>query len=140
MLDVIHVAAGCLVFKDGRLLLGRRVDDSHGDGEYSCGGGHVEHGENIASAVRREIEEEWRIKIDLPQFLCVVNLPDYDGLHYVSFGFKANWLSGEPRPETAGEFADSQWYALDALPSPLFKPVPFYLESFRTGRPYFEVP
>jgi len=91
------------------LLLGRRVDDTHGNGEYSCGGGHVEAGENLAESARREIREEWGIEIDLPRFLCAINLRKYDGLHYVSFGFSANWVAGEPRPETAGEFADHGW-------------------------------
>ncbi len=130
---------GCLVFKGGSLLLGRRVDDTHGNGDYSCGGGHVELGENLAEAARREIREEWGIEIDLPRFLCVINLPGYDGLHYLSFGFTASWIAGEPHPERAGEFADFQWYALEALPSPLFRPVPYYLQALRTGRSYFEL-
>jgi 8-oxo-dGTP diphosphatase len=121
------------------LLLGRRVDDTHGNGEYSCGGGHVEAGENLAESARREIREEWGIEIDLPRFLCAINLRKYDGLHYVSFGFSANWVAGEPRPETAGEFADHGWYSLEGLPSPLFRPVPFYIEALRGGRAYFEV-
>jgi 8-oxo-dGTP diphosphatase len=133
------VGVGCLVFKESRLLLGRRVDETHGNGEF-CGGGHVELQENLAESARREIREEWAVEIDLPQFLCAINIRNYNGLHYISFGFKANWLAGEPRPEVAGEFADYRWYALDALPSPLFRPVPFYLEAFRTGQPYFEVP
>ena len=131
---------GCLVFKRGSLLLGRRVDDTHGNGEYSCGGGHVELQENLAESARREIQEEWGIQIDLPQFLCVVNLPRYDGLHYVSFGFRANWIAGEPHPEKAREFADYRWYSLDALPSPLFVPVTYYLEALRMDRSYFEAP
>ncbi len=127
------------MLKEGRLLLGRRVDDTHGNGEYSCGGGHVELGENLAESTRREIREEWGIEIDVPQFLCAINLRNYDGLHYVSFGFKANWMKGNPSPEKAGEFADYKWYALDELPSPLFRPVPCYLEALRTGRSYFEL-
>jgi 8-oxo-dGTP diphosphatase len=134
------VGVGCLVFKQGRLLLGRRVDDSHRNGEYSCGGGHVELRETLAESARREIREEWGIEIDTPQFLCAINLRNYDGLHYISFGFKASWTTGEPGPEKAGEFEDYDWYALDELPSPLFRPVPCYLEAFRTGRSYFELP
>jgi 8-oxo-dGTP diphosphatase len=96
--------------------------------------------ENLAESARREIQEEWGIQIDLPQFLCVVNLTRYDGLHYISFGFKANWIAGEPHPEKAREFADYRWCSLDALPSPLFAPVTYYLEALRTDRCYFEAP
>lgn len=127
------------MFKGSRLLLGRRIDDTHGNGEYSCGGGHVELRERLAESARREIREEWGIEVDLPRFLCVINLPGYDGLHYLSFGFKANWVSGQPHPEKAGEFDGFTWYPLDALPSPLFRPVPCYLEALRTGKSYFEL-
>ncbi len=127
------------MFRDGRLLLGRRVDDAYGNGDYSCGGGHVEPGENLAEAARREIREEWGIEIGEPRFLCVINLRSYNGLHWVSFGFTAPWIAGEPGPEAAGEFAGHGWYDLDALPTPLFRPVPCYLEALRTGRSYFEI-
>jgi 8-oxo-dGTP diphosphatase len=137
--DIIHVGIGCLVFKQDKLLMGRRVDDTHGNGEYSCGGGHVELGENLAESARREIREEWDIDIELPRFLCVINLRSYSRLHNISFGFTANWTAGEPRPQKTGEFADFRWCSLDALPAPLFRPVPYYLEALQTGRSYFEL-
>ena len=130
---------GCLVLRGGRLLLGRRIDDTYGNGEYSCGGGHLEPGENLAEAARREIREEWGIEIDTPRFLCVVNLRNYNGTHWVSFGFSGDWVSGKPTPEIAKEFAGHGWYDLDDLPSPLFKPVPPYVEALRTGKAYFEL-
>jgi len=73
----IKVSAACFIFKDGKVLLGQRVSKSHGGGDYSCGGGHVEFMENVAEAAKREIAEEWRIAIDEPQFLCVTNLKKY---------------------------------------------------------------
>lgn len=54
----IQISVACFVFKDSRLLLGKRVSKSHGHGDYTCGGGKVEFGENLAEAATREIQEE----------------------------------------------------------------------------------
>ena len=137
--NVIKIGVACFVFKDGKILLGRRVDDSHGDGEYSCGGGHAEFMENLAEAATREIKEEWRITIGQPEFLCMTNLRKYSGKHYVEIIFKADWKSGEPDPEKEGEFAEYAWYDLDKLPSPLFAGVVNGFTALKTGQRYFEM-
>ena len=92
---IIKIGVACFVFKDGKVLLGQRVSDSHGGGSYSCGGGHAEFMENLADAARREIEEEWRIEIGDLEFVCLTNLRKYSGKHYVEVIFKADWKSGE---------------------------------------------
>lgn len=136
--DVIKVGVACLVLKDGRVLLGRRISKSHGDGEYTCGGGHAEFMEELAQAAKREIEEEWNISIDEPSFLCMTDLRKYGNKHYVDVAFKANWVNGEPSFEAEGEFADFGWYDVDNLPSPLFGAVANYFEAMKTGKCYFE--
>jgi 8-oxo-dGTP diphosphatase len=136
--SIIKVGVGCLVFKDDKLLLGKRRSDSHGNGEYSSGGGHVEYMEELADAARREIQEEWGIEISNPEFVCLVGLRKYDK-HYMSIGFRANWVSGEPQLQPDGEFEDFGWYDLDALPSPLFGAIGSYIEAIRTGRQYIDI-
>lgn len=136
--DIIKVGVACLVFKDGKVLLGKRLSKSHGDGEYTCGGGHAEFMEELAETARREIREEWNIDIDEPEFLCTTNLRKYGNKHYVDVAFKANWVAGDPSPESEGEFADFDWYDVDNLPSPLFGAVANYFEALKTGKRYFE--
>jgi len=137
--NTIKVSAACFIFKNGKVLLGQRVSKSHGGGDYSCGGGHVEFMEDIAEAAKREIAEEWRIAIDEPQFLCVTNLRKYTDKHYVEFIFTANWVSGEPDPFPEGEFANFGWYDLDRLPSPLFAGVVNGFTALKTRQRYFEM-
>lgn len=90
--DIIKVGVACLVFKEGKVLLGRRLSSSHGDGEYTCGGGHAEFMETLSEAARREIKEEWGIDIDEPEFLCATNMRKYGNKHYVDVAFKVNLL------------------------------------------------
>lgn len=136
--NIIKIGVACLVFKDGKVLLGKRVSKSHGNGEYTCGGGHAEFMENLAESVRREIAEEWQIEISEPEFLCITNMRKYGNKHYIDVGFRADLVSGEPSPEAEGEFADWGWYDIGDLPSPLFGAVPNYFEALKTGKKYFE--
>lgn len=136
--NAVKVGVACLVFKDGKVLLGRRISKSHGNGEYTCGGGHAEFMEELSESARREIREEWSIEISDPEFLCMTNLRKYGNKHYVDVAFRADWVSGEPSPETEGEFEGFDWYDLDNLPSPLFGAVANYFAAIKTGQRYFE--
>lgn len=58
-----HFVVGVAVFRDGKLLVVRRVaDDWHG-GKYELPGGGVEPGETFAECVVRELFEETGLRI-----------------------------------------------------------------------------
>ncbi len=131
------VGVGALVFKDGKILLGKRKG-THGTGSYSSGGGHVEHLESLEEAIRREIREENGVEVTNLRFLCVVNLKEYAPKHYLDIGFIADWQSGEPTVLEPDKFESWDWYSLDNLPKPLFAAIPRYLEALKTGQNYFD--
>ena len=57
-----RVGVGLLIFKDGKVLMGKRKG-AHGSGEHSGPGGHLEHLESIEECARRETREETGIEI-----------------------------------------------------------------------------
>ena len=83
--------------------------------------------------------EEAGIKIKNIAFVRIVNLQDYAPKHYVHIGLTAEWESGEPKVLEPDKCAGWGWYSLDALPSPLFKTLPDDIESYKTGRTYYDV-
>lgn len=104
----VRVGIGMLVFKKGKLLLGKRKN-SHGEGEYAGLGGHLEFGESIEDCARREAREEAGIEIKNIRFLCLSNIKKYDGKHY-----------------------------LDNLPKPLFAAEENYFEALKSGKNFFD--
>ena len=105
-----RVGTGVMVFKDGKVLMGKtKTSDSHKDGEYCFPGGHLEHNESLVSGIKRETLEESGIEIDNVKFFFVANIRDYYPLHYIGFGFIADWKSGEPTLVEPDKFESWGW-------------------------------
>lgn len=66
--ETVRVGVGCLIFKEGKVLLGKRKN-SHGADAYAGPGGHVEYGETLEETVIRETYEEVGLEIAHVEFL-----------------------------------------------------------------------
>ena len=133
-----RVGVGVMIVKNGLVLLAKRKG-SHGAGEYAFPGGHLEHLESFEQCAQRETLEECGITIGNVRFQFVANVQTYAPRHYVHVGLLADWLSGTPavlEPEASGAWA---WYDLDDLPEPLFEMVRLAVESYKTGRNYYDL-
>lgn len=132
-----RVGVGVLVMKDGKLLLGRR-QGAHGAGEYATPGGHLEYFESFEACARREVREETGLELGDLTFLRLLNTTQYAPRHYVDVSLVAEWKSGEPRVLEPEKVERWDWYALDALPSPLFGMLESSVEALRSGRRFFD--
>lgn len=133
----VKVGIGVLVFKDGKILLGKRKG-SHGAGEYGGPGGRLEFGESIEDCIKREVKEEVGIEVKNIKFLCVSNIKKYKDKHYVDIGVTADWSLGEPKIMEPDKCEGWDWYDLKALPEPLFAAEYNYLEALKSGKNFFE--
>lgn len=114
--EVPRVGVGCLVMREGRVLLVR----SH-RGRWSTPGGHLDLGETPAVCAARETMEEAGIVVSNLEFVAITNDVFADtGKHYVTI-----WMRGDPDGEEAvigdaDEIAEVGWFDPAALPAPLF--------------------
>ncbi|MEU5761645.1 NUDIX domain-containing protein [Nocardia sp. NPDC047648] len=60
---IAHFVVGVAVFREGRLLVVRRVADDYHGGMYELPGGGVESGETFADCVERELLEETGLRL-----------------------------------------------------------------------------
>ena len=131
------VGIGVMVFKEGKILLGKRKG-SHGASQYAFPGGHLEYMESFEETAIRETLEECGIELQNIKFQFVMNLVAYAPKHYVHLGFTADWKSGQPQVLEPDKCESWDWYDLDNLPSPLFTTCEFAVRNIKTGENYFD--
>jgi 8-oxo-dGTP diphosphatase len=102
------------IFRHGKVLLVRRAR-SPAQGFYSLPGGRVEFGESLHEALKREVDEETALKIE------IVGLAGWrevlpaagGGGHYLIMSFAARWNGGEPVLNE--ELDDYRWLEPQAI-------------------------
>jgi len=134
--QIPKVGVGVMIFKDGKVLLGKRKN-AHGEGQYAFPGGHFEYMETFEECVRREIAEEIGIEIDNIKFQLVGNVKAFAPKHYVQVSFIADWKSGEPALLEPDKCEGWDWYDLNNLPENIMATSKVSFESYKTGQNYY---
>ncbi len=120
--DYIGVGVGAIISDDsGRLFLAQRGPLAKNERNlWEFPGGSVEFGETLTDALRREMREEYGIKIAVGDLLDVVDhiLPD-EGQHWVSPTYLCRIISGEPRILEPGKCSQIGWFAPEEVPENL---------------------
>ena len=82
-----------------QVLLQQHPVGSRFSGQWNGVGGHVEAGEDVCQAARREVREEAGIEVRAPRLRFVLHERDRSDEATLVFWFVAEWLSGALRPE-----------------------------------------
>jgi len=108
--DYIGVSCGAIIFnKKGKVLLGQRGSNARDDeGIWDFPGGQVEYGELGKDAIKREVEEEFGIEIEIIEMVNLVEVIDPEK-HWIGPTYVAHLLSGEARPLEEDKFTDFKW-------------------------------
>ncbi|MBI5530913.1 MAG: NUDIX domain-containing protein [Candidatus Doudnabacteria bacterium] len=131
------VGIGVMLFKDGKILLGKRKGHV-GFGTYGWPGGKQEFKESFAACAKREVMEEAGIEISDIKFLRLMNYISENGTHFCDIQLTAQWFSGEPKTLESDKCEGWQWYNINNLPEPMFEPTITAIEAYKTGKNFFD--
>ena len=129
---------------DVKVLLGQRHFDPvkadsamHGEGTWTMPGGKLHFGESFEGGACREVMEEIGVKIR-PQDLKVISLTNdiVTDAHFVTVGMLCELAQCEPRVMEPDEITKWEWFGLDKLPKPLFKPSEKIFKNYKEGKFY----
>lgn len=120
--DNKRIKIGCngLIIKKNEILLGLRTN-CYGEGNYGIPGGHLEYGETIENAVKRELEEELGIKVLKLSFNSIIDEPR-ENEHYIQINFLIEEYRGKVEIKEPHKCKEVRWFDINNLPSNLFIP------------------
>ncbi|MBU4142008.1 MAG: NUDIX domain-containing protein [Patescibacteria group bacterium] len=107
-----------ILIKDGNILLSRRFNTGHEDGNYGVVSGHLDGNETFMEAMAREAKEEAGIDIaakdlEVAHVMHRKSPPD----ERIDFYIRANNWQGEPKIMEPNKCDDLKWFSIDNLPA-----------------------
>ena len=124
------VGVGVMIKKDGKILLGKRIN-SHGSMTWSFPGGHLEFMESLFECARREVFEETGISIkNLYTGPFTNDMIKDENLHYLTVYVIAEHCEGTPFVKEPDKCLEWKWFDPENLPDNLFIPLKNLCEEF----------
>jgi len=124
-----NVTVGVIILKDGKFLLGKRLN-AVGAGTWGLPGGKLEFGEDIIDCARREVLEEVGIMInDIRPGSYTNDYFEKENIHFVSIVVVAEYESGTVTVIEPDKCSEWRWCEWDDMPQPLFLPMQNLVEQ-----------
>ena len=122
------VGVGVAVLRDGKILLGKRKG-SHGAGDWSFPGGHLEFGESVEQCAIRELAEETGLRVRSMRLGPWTNDLFDENKHYITIFVFADQVEGEPQLLEPHKCDGWHWFDCNELPKPLFRTIESLLKK-----------
>lgn len=119
----VKVGLTVMIIRDGKILLGKRINTETALNKWAYPGGRMDYGEDPINGVMREVLEETGLKLNIEKlrFLDFKNEPFPDeNKHYVSLVFTCTDFDGEPEVKEPEKCEKWDWYDPFNLPENTF--------------------
>ncbi len=138
------IGFGVMILRNNKVLLGQRHIDPekasslmNGEGTWTMPGGKLDFGESFEQGAKREVKEETGIDVRLEDLKVIaLNNDIVPTAHFVTVGLLCEKFEGEAQVMEPDEITRWEWFDLDNLPTPLFKPSEKVVENYKRGEVY----
>ncbi len=123
------IGVGVLVWKNKRLLLGKRINK---DQSYcwQFPGGRLENNESITACARREVLEETGLQVRKMRHLGFVDKPfEINQQQYITLLVSCEYESGDAQVLEPDKCEAWKWFDYTKLPAHLFLPIRLFLDQ-----------
>ena len=120
-------------FRENQILLIRRFNTGFADGQYSVPAGHLDGGETVIAAAKREAQEEVAVQIEPGNihYSCVMHRMEGD--ERVDYFVHVTKWDGEPVNAEPNKCDDILWANVDNLPANTIPYIRRALHNHRAG-------
>lgn len=132
------VTVHLLFFREDQVLLLRRFNTGYADGLYSVPAGHLDGGETVIAAARREAQEETGLHIQPEDILFSSVMHRMDGEERVDFFVQIRDWQGEPANTEPDKCDDLRWVPREGLPDNTIPYVKKAIQNHRNGLKFDE--
>jgi len=117
------IGVGVLVWREGKLLLGKRINSDRSFC-WQFPGGHLEQGESVTDCAQREVWEEVGVKVSQLRHLGFTDKSfEVNQRCYITLLVSCVHESGEAKTREPEKCDGWQWFDYPLMPSPLFLPI-----------------
>jgi 8-oxo-dGTP pyrophosphatase MutT (NUDIX family) len=128
MRTTFPVTVHLFFFRGNQVLLIRRFNTGYADGQYSVPAGHLDGGETVIAAARREAMEEVGVGIDPQDIEFSSVMHRLNGEERVDFFVKIRDWAGEPANTEPEKCDDICWVDVNDLPA---NTIPYIRQALR---------
>ena len=132
-------SVACIVYKDGKLLIAKRIARGDMGGRWEFPGGKIDGDEDASSAITREMNEEFGIKARADEKICAASFIHH-GKECLVTAYRVHLEhDGVQAPFKLSEHTEYEWVSADEIPNrpfvdsdlQLYPAVKAYLETLK---------
>ena len=106
----------CIDIRDGKVFLAKRQNTGDMGGRWEFPGGKIDAGEDFVTAIKREMNEEFGVEVEVFEKLCEVSF-EHKGKECFVDAFRVHFAEdGLSRRFTLTEHTDYKWEAFNKIP------------------------
>jgi len=132
------VTVHLLFFREDQVLLLRRFNTGYADGQYSVPAGHLDGGETVLAAARREAQEETGLRLDMAEIVFSSVVHRMEEEERVDFFVLVRQWQGEPVNTEPDKCDELRWVNVHELPDNIIPYVKKAIRNHQAGIVFHE--